>query len=123
MTNLRTVSKEKLDNSQIQLMSQVDDIIKAIESGEYEFDKDYSDCEEPCASDYIKDVLEISYIINQDKSYKGTILLVAFGGPNIYINTYEKQVKGYWGGDEYIVSYFNDKLGLDDYCEEMYSCF
>lgn len=122
MTNLRTADPKNLDDSQKQLKSQVDNIIKQIQSGEYDFDKDCSDYDEACAGDYVKDVLDINYIINSDKSYKGAILLVAFGGPNIYIDTNQKQVQGYWGGDSYIQEYFEDKLGLDDYMQEIYGC-
>ena len=120
MTNLNTIKKENLHGSQKQLISEVDDIIEAIESGKYEFEA--GDYDEPSAADYLKNVLEINYIIGSDKSYKGAILLVAFGGPNIWINTREKKVEGYWGGDEYVKKYFEDTLGIDDEMEEIYNC-
>lgn len=117
-----TRENKKLNDCELQLKSQVDGIIKAIENCEYDFDKEYSEYDEPCASDYLSDVLDVNYIINADKSYKGCRILVAFGGPNIWIDTVNKEVQGYWGSDKYIQSYFNDELGVCDYFEEHYNC-
>ena len=85
--------------TELQMAEQVHSIVEAISTGEYDFDPEYSDYDAPCAADYIKDVLDINYIINSDKSYKGARLLVAFGGPNIWIDTTTKTVEAYWGGD------------------------
>ena len=73
------------------------------------------------ASSWMEDVLDIQYIINQDKTYRGARILVAFGGPNIWVNTQSEQVEGYWWGDNAFTG-FKDNIGLDDYLEELYSC-
>jgi|TARA_R100001086_G_scaffold33229_1_gene15073 hypothetical protein len=73
------------------------------------------------AGDWMEDVLDIQYIINQDKTYRGARILVAFGGPNIWVNTQSGQVEGYWWGDNAFAG-FIDNIGLDDFLEEMYSC-
>jgi hypothetical protein len=72
--------------------------------------------------DYLSDVLDIEYIVNSRKEYLGAKVLVAFGGPNIWINTRTKQVEGYWWGDKSIQSYNNDSLDLDDALETLYNC-
>ena len=77
--------------------------------------------EEFTAWDYVKDVLDINWILNSDRTYKGARLLVAFGGPNIWINTVNEQVEGYWWGDKCIV-YYNDSVGLDDVLEDLFGC-
>ena len=77
--------------------------------------------EEFTAWDYAKDVLDINWILNNDRTYKGARLLVAFGGPNIWIDTVNEQVEGYWWGDKCIVSY-NDSVGLDDVMQELFDC-
>ena len=105
-----------------QLRNQVDSIVETIKTGKYDFDKECSDYDEACAADYTKDVLDINYVINADKSYRGARLLVAFGGPNIWIDTERQEVQGYWGGDKYVQYYSTDVLGLDDYFEEYYEC-
>ena len=48
---------------------------------------------------YFSDVLDIEYTISSRGDYLGARIAVAFGGPNIYIDTREGYVKGYWGTD------------------------
>ena len=67
------------------------------------------------------DVYNIEWIYHQDKTYKAARLMVAGGGPNIWVNLQTNTVDGYWGSDK--VSHgFVDNIGLNDYCEEMYGC-
>ena len=73
------------------------------------------------ASDWMEGVYDIEWITHQDKTYKAARLLVAGGGPNIWVNLQTGTVDGYWGCDK--VSHgFIDNIGLDDYCEELYGC-
>ena len=71
------------------------------------------------AGDWMEGTYDIRYYINRDKSYLGAEIMVAGGGPTVWVNTYTRQVEGYWGGDK-VFEPFADELGLDDYCEEMY---
>jgi len=70
---------------------------------------------------YMEDVYDIRYIVDREKRYLGAELMVAGGGPTIWVNLDTKYVEGYWGSDK-VLEPFIDNLGLDDYCEEMYSC-
>ena len=74
------------------------------------------------AFDYLQDVLDIEYIVNSKKEYLGARVLVAFGGPNIWINTRTKQVEGYWWGDSCIMSYDKDEMDIDGALSELYNC-
>lgn len=49
--------------------------------------------------EYFNDVLDIDYLIDSNFDYKGVRLLVAFGGPNIYISTISGKVELYWWTD------------------------
>ena len=73
------------------------------------------------ASDWMQDVYDIRYIVDREKRYMGAELMVAGGGPTVWVNLYTNEVEGYWGGDRVTMA-FTDNLGLDDYCEEMYGC-
>ena len=73
------------------------------------------------ASRWMEDVYDIRYIVDSEKKYLGAMLMVAGGGPTIWVNTWTKEVEGYWGGDRVTWS-FRDEIGLDDYNEEMYNC-
>ena len=71
------------------------------------------------ASAWMEDTYDIRYYVDREKRYLGAEILVAGGGPTIWVNTYTKYVEGYWGGDK-VLEPFIDNLGLDDYCEEIY---
>ncbi len=73
------------------------------------------------ASDWMEGVYDIRYIVDREKRYMGAELMVAGGGPTVWVNLYTNEVEGYWGGDR-VTKAFSDNLGLDDYCEEMYGC-
>jgi len=67
------------------------------------------------------DIYDIRYIVDHKKKYLGAMLLVAGGGPTIWVNTWTKEVEGSWGADR-CTHHFLDNIGLDDYNEEMYNC-
>ena len=73
------------------------------------------------ASSWMQDVYDIRYIVDREKRYMGAELMVAGGGPTIWVNLYTKEVEGFWGTDR-VQWAFQDNLGLDDYCQDMYGC-
>ena len=73
------------------------------------------------AGDWMEGTYDIRYYVDSRKEYLGAEIMVAGGGPTIWVNTYTKYVEGYWGGDRVNVP-FIDELDLDGYCEEMYGC-
>ena len=101
----------KKDTTQDQLKNNCEHIANEISEGKVN------------AYDYFNDgsILDIEWIIHNDKTYKAARVLVAFGGPNIWINTQTNEVEGYWWTDSYKAP-FVDEIGLDDYLEELYSC-
>lgn len=73
--------------------------------------------------DYLEDALDIDYIVNSKKEYKACRIMVAFGGPNIYINTWEKQVELHWWTDHASYYLTTDTCNEIDACmEEYYNC-
>ena len=73
------------------------------------------------ASEWMEDVYDIRYIVDREKRYYSAELMVAGGGPTIWVNLNTGYVEGFWGGDK-VEEPFTDNLGLDDYCEDMYGC-
>ena len=71
------------------------------------------------ASVWMEDGYDIRYIVDREKRYMGCELMVAGGGPTIWVNLYTKEVEGFWGRDR-VTWAFQDNIGLDDYCQEMY---
>ena len=66
-------------------------------------------------------VYDVEWITHNDHSYKAARLMVAGGGPNIWVNLMDNTVDGYWGNDR-VKWGFCDEIGLDDYLEELHSC-
>ena len=89
---------------------------------------DLDDLDEVNIYDYFEDrPLDIEYTINSDLEYVGARIMIAFGGPNIYINTNNKRVELYWWGDtayaalsdravEAIDAYFADEYNMRREC-------
>ena len=80
------------------------------------------------AYEYMEDVYDIEWITNQDHTYKAARLLVAGGGPNIWVNLRTNTVDGYWGshkasccGSDKVSWGFVDNIGLDEYLQEIHS--
>lgn len=104
------------------IKSNVEHIVKTIEQGfdGYMQDNEYDEIRD--VYEYLEDVLDIEYIVNSKGEYLGARILVAFGGPNIWINTRTKQVEGYWWGDSCVMSYSNDEMGIDEAVAELWAC-
>jgi len=86
-----------------------------------EISNDSHDGEISGASRFMEDVYDIEWITHQDHSYKAARLLVAGGGPNIWVNLQTNTVDGYWASDKCTWG-FVDNIGLDEYLEEMHGC-
>lgn len=72
--------------------------------------------------DYLEDVLDIEYRIGIDKQLRSVQIMVACGGPNIYIDTASQRVELYWWGDsaDYPLS-SNAVASIDEWAEELYN--
>lgn len=108
------------------IKAQVLDIIQKLENGcfyEDDIERDVESSPELMSGfDYLEDVLDIEWKLNSDRSFKGARLLVAFGGPNIYIDTAKNTVEGYWWNESYTDSYVEDAMDLHGTLEEMFAC-
>ena len=70
---------------------------------------------------WMEGVYDIEWITFNDHSYKAARLMVAGGGPSIWVNLQTSTVDGYWWGDHCKVP-FTDNLGLDEHLEELHAC-
>jgi predicted RNA-binding Zn-ribbon protein involved in translation (DUF1610 family) len=73
--------------------------------------------------DYMEDILDIDFIVSRDREYRSCKILVAWGGPNIYIDTASAMVKLYWWTEyaEYPLSY-EARDAIDEWAEEWFNC-
>lgn len=89
---------------------------------------DLDDLDEVDIYDYFEDhIYDIEYTIGGDFDYRGVRVMIAFGGPNIYIDTNNKRVELYWWSDtayaalsdravEAIDAYFEDEYNMRRDC-------
>ena len=92
-----------------QLRRMVRDIADSITSGEED------------AAKWMEGTYDIRYLLDSSKRFLGAEILVAGGGPTIWVDTFREQVTGWWGTDR-VQWYYQDNMGLNDYMEEMYGC-
>ena len=117
-----STAKKKSETSGEQLRRMCKNIAEEISAGPQQVNiHTGEDREEVTASSWMEDVYDIEWITYQDKTYKAARLLVAGGGPNIWVNLQDMTVDGYWGGDKCSWG-FVDEIGLDDYLEELHAC-
>ena len=109
------MSSVQKDDCKQQLLRMCKNIAEEITKGTREIPEGESP-----ASEYMENVYDIEWITHRDKSYKSARLLVAGGGPNIWVNLQDMTVDGYWGGDR-VNEPFIDNIGLDDYLAEIHS--
>ena len=69
---------------------------------------------------FMEGVYDIEWITFQDGTFKGARVLVAGGGPTIWVNVKNDEVEGYWAGD-HCTQAFQDNLELRSYLEELHA--
>lgn len=80
-------------------------------------------CEQVTMYDYFNDCFDIEYTINSEGEYKGVRVMVACGGPNIYVDTVRGSVNLYWWTDTASAPLWSDTIeAIDQDFEELYTC-
>ena len=73
--------------------------------------------------EYFDDVLDVEYCVSSRREYLGIKVWVTLGGPNVWIDTRNKQVKLAWWGE--VADYYlpNDVCdAIDDIFAEHWGC-
>jgi len=114
-----TALKKKSETCEEQLVRMCKNIADSITSPEEITDEETGEKRTETAHDWMEGTYDIRYLVDREKRYLGAEIMVAGGGPTIWVDTWRATVKGYWGADR-VSEPFIDNIGLDDYCEEMY---
>jgi hypothetical protein len=72
------------------------------------------------ADKFMDGVYDIEWTTHRDHEYRAARLLVAGGGPTIWVNTMTDCVEGYWGTDK-VKHHYSDQINLDNYLLEMHA--
>lgn len=94
------------------------EMISLIEAGRNEED----DFEPVTIYDYLSDVLDATYYTTgRNGEYMGVRLLLAYGGPNVYLDTYCRTLELYWWNESATVDLLpNEADEVDSMWSEMY---
>lgn len=81
------------------------------------------DLEQCSVYDWPADVLDVEYRCGSKSDYRSVRIMVAFGGPNIFVDTASKQVELYWWTEtaSYPIS-SSAAEALDEWAEEHWNC-
>jgi len=115
-----TALKKKSETCEEQLRRMCKDIADDISNPKISKDDGGEAIELQTAHEWMEGVYDIEWITFKDHSYKAARLLVAGGGPNIWVNLQTNTVDGYWASDKCSWG-FVDNLGLDEYLEEIHA--
>ena len=82
-----------------------------------------NELEQASLYDYFNDVFDIEYRIGSAREFRSVSVMVACGGPNIFIDTATQQVELYWW-TEHASYYLTDEAveAVNDFFEELYNC-
>ena len=115
-----STAKKKSETCGQQLRRMCKSIANGISEPEEITDEETGEKRTETAGDWMEGVYDIRYIVDREKRYFSAELLVAGGGPTIWVNLNTKEVEGYWGCDR-VNEPFIDNIGLDEYLEDMYA--
>ena len=116
---IRDISEGILYNLDCEYVTE-GEMISLIEAGKNEED----DFEQVTIYDYLADVLDATYYTTgRDGDYKGVRLLLAYGGPNVFLDTYRMALELYWGGESATVDLLpNEAAEVDAMWLDQYYC-
>jgi hypothetical protein len=114
-----SLAKKKSETCEEQLRRMCKNIADSISSPEMITDEETGEKREETAHDWMEGTYDIRYLVDREKRYMAAEIMVAGGGPTIWVDLWDNEVKGYWGADR-VTEPFIDTLDLNDYCEEMY---
>ena len=115
-----TALKNKRETCEDKLRRMCEDIADDISNPKISKDDGGEAIELQTAHEWMEGVYDIEWITSNDHKYKAARLLVAGGGPNIWVNLQTNTVDGYWASDKCSWG-FVDNLGLDEYLEEIHA--
>ena len=100
--------------------SEVGEVFRCPSCGEI---SDPDDWEQLSVWDFLGDCYDIEYRVDSRRELRSVCVMVACGGPNIYLDTDSKDVELYWWSERarYPMSY-EAVEALDDWAEEMWGC-
>jgi len=114
VTNMEQV-KQKVSDSELQLRQMVDAYAEDVIKGKMRFYPEDDNDE-----DYYE-AYSIKYVVDQQGNLEDVMIMLAGGGPNIWLDTHAREVQGFWGSNKY-TKFIYDHEYIIDYFDELYQC-
>jgi len=103
------------------LRRMVDGMVEDVVQGRMRFFPDDESVVDDMQGETVYEVYNTKYIIGHDGTFQDVMLMLAGGGPTIWLDTWSQEIRGSWGCDKY-TKYIYDYDYVLDYWEEEYGC-
>ena len=90
------IENNKLNDCEIQLRRMVDAYAEDVNNGTVRF----YELEEGEEGEHYE-AYSVKYIINQDGTFEDVMIMLAGGGPVVWLDTWAREIQGFWGSDKY----------------------
>ena len=114
MENLKE-KYEKVCEAELQLRDMVKSYAEDVISGKMKFYPEDDD------DDNYYEAYSVKYIVDHEGRLEDVMIMLAGGGPTVWLDTHAQEVQGYWGGIKYTKPIYDYEY-IVDYWDEMYSC-
>lgn len=74
------------------------------------------------AFDWLQDALDFDYIVDGQGEFKSARVMVAFGGPTIWVDFSRGQVELWWWGEYARAGFHEDAMGIEEALGELWGC-
>ena len=121
MSALEAIDQMKQNQRHVEMIAR--DIENGLQIEEHHegYDPEWPD-ELMSGFDYLKDALDFEYIVGSDREFKSARVMVAFGGPTIWVDFERRAVDLYWWGDRATAYFNNDAMGVEEALRELFYC-
>lgn len=103
------------------LRRMIDGMAEDVIQGRMRFFPDDESVVDDMQGETVYEVYNTKYIIGDDGTYHDVMIMLAGGGPTIWLDTWAAEIRGSWGSDKYTKHIYNYEY-INDYFEEEYSC-
>jgi len=110
-------TNETLSDWNIQLRRMVDAYAEDVIKGKMNF---YPEDDEGNEVEHYE-AYAIKYVVDSQGNLEDVMIMLAGGGPNIWLDTHAREVQGFWGSTKY-TKYIYDYEYIIDYWSEIYDC-
>jgi hypothetical protein len=87
------------DDNRVDTLEEVADFLDDDEKPDGWMDSDHLPdmWEKATGYDFLRDALDIRYVVNGDRSYRDAEICIGLGGPNVWIHTATRELVVHWG--------------------------